>query len=527
MASRSETGPGPAAGSRSAESSTAPAGAAGPSRASWAVLAVCCLAQFMVVLDISIVNIALPSMQDDLGLSAGGLQWVVNAYTLAFAGLLLFGGRAADLFGRRRVFILGLALFTLASLGGGLAQNEVQVIVARAVQGLGGAVLAPATLSLLMTSFAEGRERTRALGAWGATAASGGAFGTVLGGVLTDIADWRWVLFVNVPIGILLIVAARTVLVESRGQISRLRDLDVPGTVTVTGGLVLLVYAIVRTENSSWTSATTLGMLAGGVMLLGAFLAIEANSPNPLVPLGIFRFPGIAVANLIAAVLGAGMFAVLFFLTLYLQRVQGFSPLRAGLAMLPMPVSIMIASQIVTRMIGRLGPRPIIVAGVVIGAAGQFWMTGISPGGSYWVEVFGPIALMSAGIGTVMVAMVTAATSGVPMHMAGLASGLVNTGRQIGAAVGLAVVTTLAANRTEHETQHGAALPDALTSGYTLGLLIAACVFVIGLPIALLLPRRGGPAVPVPVPAGLSDGEPVAIAQSAVSESAVTESAQA
>ncbi|MCL9760110.1 MFS transporter [Frankia sp. AiPa1] len=488
---------------------------AGP-RPSWAVLAVCCLAQFMVVLDISIVNVALPSMQDDLGMSAGGLQWVVNAYTLAFAGLLLFGGRAADLFGRRRVFIFGLTLFTLASLGGGFAQNEVQLVIARAVQGLGGAVLAPATLSLLMTSFAEGRARTRALGAWGATAASGGAFGTVLGGVLTDVANWRWVLFVNVPIGILLIVAARAALVESRGQISRLRDLDVPGTLTVTGGLVLLVYAIVRTENSSWTSATTLGMLAGGVVLIGVFLAIEATTANPLVPLRIFRYPGLAAANSIAAVLGAGMFAVLFFLTLYLQRVQGYSPLRAGLAILPMPISIIIASQAVTRLIGRLGPRPIIITGVVIGAAGQFWMTGISAGGSYWAEVFGPIALMALGVGTVMVAMVTAATTGVPLHMAGLASGLVNTGRQIGAAVGLAVVTALAENRTEHQTHQGVALPRALTSGYSFGLLIAACVFAVGLPIALLLPRlrRPEPVVSVSAPAAPLDGESVVATES-------------
>ncbi|MCK9877260.1 MFS transporter [Frankia sp. Ag45/Mut15] len=498
-----------------AHSETAPTGAVAAPRASWAILAVCCLAQFMVVLDISIVNIALPSMQDDLGMSAGGLQWVINAYTLAFAGLLLFGGRAADLFGRRRVFIFGLAVFTLASLGGGFAQTEVQLIIARAAQGLGGAVLAPATLSLLMTSFAEGRERTRALGAWGATAASGGAFGTVLGGVLTDVADWRWVLFVNVPIGVVLIGAARMVLVESRGQISRLRDLDMPGTVAVTGGLVLVVYAIVRTESTSWTSPLTLGMLVGGLVLLGGFVAIEATSANPLVPLGIFRFPGIAVANMIAAVLGAGMFAVLFFLTLYLQRVQGFSPLRAGIAMLPMPVSIIVASQVVTRLIGRTGPRPLVVVGVVIGAAGQFWMTGISAGSSYWVDVFGPIALMALGVGTVMVAMVTAATSGVPMHMAGLASGLINTGRQIGAAVGLAVVTTLAENRTSSRVSQGVALPDALTSGYSLGLLIAACVFVVGLPLALLLPRRRGPVVPVPVPPGPSDGEPLAVAEGA------------
>ncbi len=390
-----------AAGRRGAAASAPPA-----PRAKWPVLAVCCLAQFMVVLDISIVNVALPSVQTDLGMSASGLQWVVNAYTLAFAGLLLFGGRAADLFGRRRVFMFGLVLFTLASLAGGLAQTETQLIIARAVQGLGGAVLAPATLSLLMTSFAEGRERTRALGAWGATAASGGAFGTVVGGILTDLADWRWVLFVNVPIGVALVAAARVVLVESRGQVSRLRDLDVPGTLTVTGGLVLLVYAIVRTESSSWGSPVTIGMVVGAVVLLGVFIAIEATTANPLVPLNIFRYPGIAVANVIAALLGAAMFTVFFFLTLFMQRVQGDSPLRAGLSMLPMPPMppmIILASQLVTRTIGRLGPRPIIVFGAAVGASGLLWLSAITPGGSYWSHVFGPLAVMGFGMGTTMV----------------------------------------------------------------------------------------------------------------------------
>ena len=494
----------------------------GAPRAGWAVLAVCCLAQFMVVLDISIVNVALPAMQDDLHMSSGGLQWVINAYTLAFAGLLLFGGRAADLFGRRRVFVLGLALFTLASLAGGLAQNEGQIIAARAVQGLGGAVLAPATLSLLMTSFTEGRERTRAFGAWGATAASGGAFGTVLGGVLTDVADWRWVLFVNVPIGLILVGAARAVLTESRGQVNRLRDLDIPGTLTVTTGLVLLVYAIVRTETDSWASASTLGMLAGAVVLLVGFVVIEAASANPLVPLSIFRYPGIAVSNLIAAFLGAGMFAVFFFLTLYLQRVHGFSPLRAGLSMLPMPIMIIAASQLVTRVIGRIGPRPIIAFGAVVGSGGLFWLSALSVGGTYWGEVFGPAVLMGFGMGCAMVAMVSAATAGVPLRMAGLASGLVNTGRQIGAAVGLAAVTTLASHRTEHKVRAGVPTPEALTSGYSLGLFIAACVLVLGVPAALLLPgRRPAPApTAVPAPAAPVDSPEAAEATSEVAPAA-------
>lgn len=498
-----------------------PEGGAPPGRRipGWAVLAVCCLAQFMVVLDISIVNVALPSMQTDLGMTASGLQWVVNAYTIAFAGLLLFGGRAADLFGRRRVFVAGLALFTLASLGGGFARTEAQLIVARAVQGLGGAVLAPATLTLLMTSFAEGRERTRALGAWGATAASGGALGAIVGGALTEVANWRWVLFVNVPIGVALLVAARLVLVESRGQLSRLRDLDIPGTVTVTGGLVLSVYVIVRTESSSWTSPVTLGMLAGAVVLLAAFVAVEVTTPAPLVPLSVFRYPGLAAANSVAAFLGAAMFTIFFFLTLFLQQVQGYSPLRAGVAMLPMPLMIIVASRIVTRMIGRLGPRPIIVFGLVSGTAGLLWMSTITRDGSYWVHVFGPVLIVGLGVGSIMVAMVAAATAGVPMRLAGLASGLINTSRQIGAAIGLAAVSTIATRHTDGRLRHGAARLDALASGYSLGLFIGGCVLAVGILAALLLPRVRRPEPEPPLGAtektasGASDDEDQALAE--------------
>ncbi|WP_462187809.1 MULTISPECIES: MFS transporter [unclassified Frankia] len=457
-----------------------PGGGAPPGRGipGWAVLAVCCLAQFMVVLDISIVNVALPSMQTDLGMTASGLQWVVNAYTIAFAGLLLFGGRA--------------------------------------VQGLGGAVLAPATLTLLMTSFAEGQERTRALGAWGATAASGGALGAIVGGALTEVANWRWVLFVNVPIGVALLVAARLVLVESRGQLSRLRDLDIPGTVTVTGGLVLSVYGIVRTESSSWTSPVTLGMLAGAVVLLAAFVVVEVTTPAPLVPLSIFRYPGLAAANAVAAFLGAAMFTILFFLTLFLQQAQGYSPLRTGVAMLPIPLMVIVASRIVTRMIGRLGPRPIIVFGLMSGTAGLLWLSTITRDGSYWVHVFGPVLIIGLGVGPVMVA---AATAGVPMRLAGLASGLINISRQIGAAIGLAAVSTIATRYTDGRLRHGAARLDALASGYSLGLFIGGCVLAAGILAALLLPRVRRPE---PEPAlgaaektasGASDDEDQALAE--------------
>jgi EmrB/QacA subfamily drug resistance transporter len=461
-------------------------------KAGWAVLVVCCLAQFMVVLDISIVNVALPAMQADLGLSAGGLQWVVNAYTIVFAGLLLFGGRVGDLFGRRRILLFGLALFTATSLVGGLASTETTLILARAGQGVGAAVLAPATLSLLMTSFRDPRERTRALGLWGATAAGGGAFGAFIGGLLTDVASWRWVLFVNVPIGVVLLLAARLVLVESRGQVQRLRDLDLPGTVLVTSGLGVLVYGIVRTESHSWSSWSTPMVLAVAVVLLAGFAWVESRTANPLVPLGIFRQRALTGANVVIACLGASMFGMFYFITLYLQQVEGMNPLRAGIAMLPLPGTIIVGSQVSSRLVGRVGYRPVIVVASLASVVGLGWLSGFSAHGSFWTEVFGPSLFIGFGAGLNMVALTTAATAGVPANLAGLASGLVSTGRQIGAAVGLAVLSTVAAARTSALLAHGTARPDALTAGYSRGLLVAVGVMVAAAALAFVIPRSSG-----------------------------------
>lgn len=472
----------------------APPAATGARGPGWAVLVVCCLAQFMVVLDVSIVNVAMPSMQTELGLSTSGLQWVANAYTLAFAGLLLFGGRAGDLFGRRLVLIVGLVLFTVASLIGGLSQGPATLIVARAAQGVGAAVLTPATLSLLTTSFTEPRERARAIGLWGATAAGGGACGAFIGGVLTDLANWRWVLFVNVPIGVLLLVGARIVLAESRGQASRLGDLDVPGTVLVTTGLGVLVFGIVHAENHPWGSVGTAGCLAAGALLLAAFVTVEARGANPLVPLSIFRMRALAVANVVVLFLGAATFALFYFLTLYLQEVRGMSPLAGGTALLAIPVMIITGSQLASRLVGRLGARPLILAGSVVATGGFGWLTQISATGSYWTQVLGPCLLIGLGAGTNMVATTSAATTGVPGHLAGLASGLVNTGRQMGAAIGLAVLTTVAASRTATLRGHGVTAPVALTSGYGRGIAVAAGLMAAAGLLALALPRR----VPTP-----------------------------
>ncbi len=452
-----------------------------PTVPKWAVLAVCCAAQFMVVLDISIVNVALPKMRADLGLSATGQQWIINAYTLTFAGFLMFGGRAADLFGRRRSFVFGLSLFTVSSLLGGLAQNGGSLIAARAVQGVGGAILAPATLSLITTTFTDPAARRRALGAWSATAASGSAVGVLAGGVLTDLLDWRWVLFVNVPIGAALIVAALASLTESRAP--QRPSLDIAGAVTVTGGLALLVYGIVSTDTRPWASSATILTLAGAAALLGVFLAVESRvAANPLVPLRIFRLRSVAAANGIAVTIGAALFGLFFFLSLYLQQVQSYSPLKTGVAFLPAALSTMVGAIVGTRIVTVLGARRQLVIGPLMASAGLAWLTQIAPGDDYFGSVFGPLVLAGIGLGMSFVPMTIAATSDVPMHQAGLASGLLNTARQVGGAVGLAAMATVAA---------GAASP---TVGYDRAFWICAAALAVGAALALLLPGRPTPA---------------------------------
>jgi EmrB/QacA subfamily drug resistance transporter len=457
----------------------------------WAVLALVCLGQFMVVLDVSIVNVALPSIQRDLGFSPSGLQWVVNAYTLAFAGFLLLGGRAADLFGRRRMFLLGLGLFTVASLAGGLAQNQGMLVTARALQGLGGAVLAPATLTILTTSFAEGRERARALGVWSAVAAGGGAAGALLGGILTDLVSWRWILFVNVPIGIVVVVAARTVLAESRADLGH-RSLDVAGAVAVTGGLVALVYAIVRTETYGWIAWETFASLGVAAVLLGAFLAIETRAARaPLVPLRIFRSRAVTGANLFILLLFGAAFASWYFQTLFMQNVLGYSPLQAGLAFVPQTVMIAVGAQVSSRLVTRLGARTLLLIGPVVAAAGMLWLSRITPGSEYVGGLLGPGLLTALGFGLSVPAVTLAATSGIPVRDAGLASGLINTNRQVGASIGLAALATVAADRTAAllaASGTGAArVAAALTQGYARAFAVAVLVCLAAAAVAWLV----------------------------------------
>lgn len=455
-----------------------------------AILALACLAQFMVVLDVSVVNVALPAIRNSLRFSEQDLQWVVNAYTVTFAGFLLLGGRAADLLGRRRVFISGLILFALASLAGGFADTQTLLIAARGAQGLGGAIIAPASLSILTTTFEEGPARNRAVGIWGAMGGAGGAAGVLLGGVLTDLLSWRWILFINVPIGLLAAFFAERYIVETREAVRR-RSFDLAGAVTATLGLSVLVLGIVRTDVTGWGSLSTLALIAGGAALVAAFVAIEGRVARaPLMPLRIYASRTLSAANVVVLMIGAAVFAMWFFLSLFLQQVLGYSPLRAGLAFLPMTLCIVAGSTLASRVVTRVGPKPMLVTGMTAQAAGLALFTQITPGASYLGQIIVPSLLVAIGIGFSFVPVTIAAVAGVASEEAGLASGLVNTSRFVGGALGLALLAALATARTNTDLQHGLAAHAALTSGFVLAFGIAAAFSATGAVIALVgLPR--------------------------------------
>ena len=456
----------------------------GPGRQvpAWLVLSIVCIGQFMVVLDASIVNVALPSIQRDLYFSSSGLQWIVNAYTLTFAGFLLLGGRAADLFGRRKVFLLGLTVFTLSSLLGGLAQNEAWLVSARALQGLGAAILAPATLTILTATFAEGPTRAWALGVWSAVSAGGASAGALLGGILTDLLNWRWILFVNVPVGMVALMAARRDLPESRADMVH-RHLDLGGAITVTAGLVALVFALVQTETYSWGSAQVLIPLALAVLLLSTFVVLQAKlSKAPLVPLRIFRSRSVAGGNVVMLLMFGALFGSWYFETLYMQRVLGYSPLQAGLAFLPQTLLIAAGAQVTARLVPRFGPRPLIVLGTLVAGGGLAWLAQITTSSTFLADLFGPFVLIGLGMGLAVTPIAVAGTAGVARAEAGLASGLLNTSRTVGAAIGLATLATVAANRTSKVLVSTTATPGhtatALTDGYTLAFSVATALLV-------------------------------------------------
>src|SRR4051794_3427702 len=455
------------------------------------VLALCCLAQFMVILDVAIVNVALPSIRGDLGFSATGLQWVVNAYTLTFGGFLLLGGRAADILGRREVFAAGLLLFGAASLAGGIAQSDGTLIAARAAQGLGGAVVAPATLSILTTTFTEGSERNRALGLWGAMGGVGGATGALLGGILTQELSWRWILLINVPIGIGAALAAlRVVRAAKPAAGAQRRNFDLSGALTVTGGLVVLTYGIVETDVHGWGSARTLITIALGLALLATFVLIEARlATAPLMPLRIFRSRPVTGANVVVFCMGAAAFAMWYFLSLSLQQVLGFDPIEAGLAFLPMTGVIIASSQVASRLTGRLGPGIVLTGGMVMLAVGMIGLSFVSAGGSFLGDVLVPSLFAAAGIGFSFVPVTIAANMGVQGSEAGLASGLVNTFRQVGGSLGLALLATIATQRTADVA--GTVAGDvALTDGFRRAFLVGGGFAVVGAVLSLTLLAR-------------------------------------
>jgi EmrB/QacA subfamily drug resistance transporter len=460
-----------------------------PQDKKWLALALLALAQFVVVLDASIVNVALPSIGRDLQFSQDDLSWVVNSYTLFFGGFLLLGGRMADLLGRRRLFVAGLVLFALASLAGGLSTSPGMLIAARAVQGLGAALLSPAALSLITVIFAEGAERNRALGVWGAVAGSGGAAGVLLGGILTEYAGWEWVLFVNVPIGILAAIAAARLLPESRN--AGARNFDVAGAVTVTAGLSLLVYTLVDANDAGWTSGQTLLLGAIALVLLAAFVAVELRSKAPLVPFSIFRRRSISGANIVGLLVAMALFSMFFFVSLYMQVVLGYDALEAGLAYLPLAGGIIVSAGIASSLVTRFGFKPILVAGLVLTAIGLIWFAQVDVGGSYLSDILFPSLVAAVGLGFAFVPMTIAAVSGVAPHETGLASGLINTSQQIGGALGLAILAALATSRTDDVMQAAngaqAALPGALTEGFQLAFMVGAAFAVVGAVLAATL----------------------------------------
>jgi EmrB/QacA subfamily drug resistance transporter len=457
----------------------------------WLVLAIACVAQFMVVLDVSIVNVALPSIGRDLHYSATGLQWVVNAYVLTFAGFLLLGGRAADLYGRRRLYLVGITIFTGASLLGGFAQNSTELTIARAVQGIGGAALSPATLTIIVTTF-SGVRLAKALGMWSAVAGAGGAVGSILGGVLTAELSWRWVLFVNVPIGVGAAVAALLYLTELRRPV-KLR-LDVLGAITVTAGLATLVYAIVGTDVHAWTSPQTLWALGVAVVLLAIFAYTELKiASTPLVPFSLFRSRALTGANIVMFLVGAAFFSMWYFLSLYMQNVLGFGALKAGLAFVPMAVSIIIGAQISSRLVSKLGVRPLLLVGTALAASGFVWLGQIQSTSSYWASVFGPGSLIALALGLLFTPLASAATSSVAQHEAGLASGVLNTSRQVGGSIGLAVLATIATSHTKSLLVTGGTHEalSALTAGYARAFDVAAILGAVAFAAAFIVPSIG------------------------------------
>jgi len=447
------------------------------------------LAQLLVVIDVSIVTLALPAIQRGLGFSPTGLQWVISGYALAFGGFLLLGGRLADLLGRRRILIAGAWLFTAASLACGLADSPGMLIAARAAEGIGAAMMAPAAMSLVLAMFPEGAERNKALGALGAVSGAGGAIGVLAGGMLTTWLSWRWIFFVNLPVGALIVAGARPLLAESRADLGH-RRFDVAGAVTVTAGLSLLVYAVVTASSHGWASTTTIGLLTGSAVLIAAFTVIEARSAAPLLPLSFFRNRTVTAANLAMLLLAGTMFPMFFFLSLYMQQVLGYSAIKAGLAFLVIAGGLIVSSGLAQGLVTKVGAKPVLTVGLLGSAVAQVLFIYLPVAGSFTGDLLPGYVIVAVAFGLAFVGGVIASTIGVKPADSGLASGLINTSQQIGGAVGLAVTTTIAVNRTTALLHEGHPAAAALTGGFHDAFAVTGALAVAGALVAVTLIRR-------------------------------------
>ncbi len=460
----------------------------------WKALAIVGAAFLMTVLDISIVNVALPTIGEELDFSPENLQWVVTAYAITFGGFLLLGGRAADLLGRRIVFLVGVGVFVLASLACGLAQSEGFLIAMRGVQGVGAAIIAPAALSIVSTAFPEGAERNKALGVWGALGGSGAAIGVILGGFLTKYAGWEWIFFVNIPIGAVVLMLTPFFVRESRVEVDK-RRYDPLGAFTVTGSIILLVYAISKAPDVGWTSARTIGLLIASAALLGLFVFIESRVTAPLMPLKIWRLRTVTTANVVGVVVGAVMFSTFFLLTLYTQEVLGYSSLQTGIAMLATALMAVISAGIAETLVTRIGPKYVVVTGLTAMGVGLVWFAQIPVEGVYFKNLFGPLLLIGLGTGFTFVPISILALAGVSERDTGLASGLMNTTQQVGGAVGLAIAATIFSTRLSHELPHllqqgvpqQLATQQAMVSGFTLAYWTLAVIAFIGVGLTFAL----------------------------------------
>jgi EmrB/QacA subfamily drug resistance transporter len=464
----------------------------------WQALAIVCVAFFMTVLDVSIVNVALPSIGRSLHFSATGLQWVITAYAITFGGFLLLGGRAGDILGRKRMFLVGVTVFSIASLVCGLAGSTGVLIAARTVQGVGAAIVSPATLSIITTTFEEGAERNKALGIWGAMGGSGAAAGVLFGGLLTRYAGWEWIFFVNVPVGALVLALTPAIVRESRAPDIG-RNFDVVGASSVTGGIALLVYAISKAPVDGWSDTTTIILLVAAAVLIAFFVAWETRVENPLMPLSIFRIRTLAGANVVGLLLGASIFADFFLLTLYVQYVLHYSALKTGLTFLATAGTVVVVAGLAQWLSTRVGPKPVMVAGLALNTGALLWYAPIPVAGTDARDLLGGYLLFGFGLAFAFIPVSIAALAGVGPREAGLASGLLNTAQQVGGAIGIAIASSVAVSHTNHLLQSGHSPPAALTGGYSLAFWVVAGISATGVVAALALVKNEIPVVAQPV----------------------------